>query len=298
MLLDRRVAAFMAAAREGSFAKAASVLYLSSVAVMNQVNSLEAEVGAALFERSSRGVVLTSAGKLFHTRIEAIERQANRASEEARAVAGSGKVLVRVGSSMMRPATFLTSVWQRSEALRGRFTLQILPFDDNDFSERWLASVLGNAFDCVTSPYDVRGWYERFLVVKLAEEPFRVAVPFEHELAALPSLRVEDLHGRELVVPPRVSPIVDCMCRSLEEEHAQIRIRELPHLYTSDTFMENAGELVLSRDSFAPMSPAFRTLAVDWTFTTPTGAIFPASCEPGVAEFAVALRQVAGNEFN
>lgn len=296
MLLDRRVAAFLAAAREGSFARAASSLYLSPVAVMNQVNSLEAEVGAPLLARSSRGVALTSAGKLFQARAEAIERQAARAAEEARAAAASGKVLVRVGSSMMRPATFLASVWQRSEALRCRFTLQILPFDDNVFSERWLASVLGCAFDCVTSPYDVRGWYDRFRIIKLAEEPFRVAVPYEHKLAGLPSLRTEDLHGHELVVPPRVSPIVDGMCRSLEKDHPQIRIRELPHLYTSDTFMENAGELVLSRDSFKPMSPGFRTLAVDWGFTTPTGAIFPANCEPGVAEFAEALQAAAGVE--
>ena len=48
---DKLLAAFITAAERGSFAKAAESMLLTSASVMNQINALEAEVGARLFER-------------------------------------------------------------------------------------------------------------------------------------------------------------------------------------------------------------------------------------------------------
>lgn len=54
--------AFEAAARLGSFALAADELGVSPGAVTAHVKTLEAALGSALFERTARGVALTSAG--------------------------------------------------------------------------------------------------------------------------------------------------------------------------------------------------------------------------------------------
>ena len=54
---------FLAVAETGSFTKASEQLYLSSTAIMNQINALEKNLGFKLFKRSAKGVVLTEAGK-------------------------------------------------------------------------------------------------------------------------------------------------------------------------------------------------------------------------------------------
>jgi LysR family glycine cleavage system transcriptional activator len=56
---------FDAAARLGSFAKAAAALFLTESAISHQVRSLESELGQPLFRRVGRSVVLTDAGKDF-----------------------------------------------------------------------------------------------------------------------------------------------------------------------------------------------------------------------------------------
>lgn len=59
------IRAFEAAARLGGFARAADELGVSHAAVSRHVRNLEAELGAALFERHARHVALTGEGALF-----------------------------------------------------------------------------------------------------------------------------------------------------------------------------------------------------------------------------------------
>jgi len=80
--------AFEAAARHGSFKRAASELAVTPTAVSHQIRALEQQVGFALFERRTRQVVLTESGaKLypvlrdgFDAFAEVIERLTRRRS--------------------------------------------------------------------------------------------------------------------------------------------------------------------------------------------------------------------------
>jgi len=57
--------AFLEAANRGSFRQAADALYLSQPSVSARVQTLESEVGVALFHRTARGVRLTDMGRTF-----------------------------------------------------------------------------------------------------------------------------------------------------------------------------------------------------------------------------------------
>ncbi|MCK9518115.1 MAG: LysR family transcriptional regulator [Dehalococcoidia bacterium] len=57
--------AFIAAADCGSFSRAAELLGVAQPSLSNRIQSLEREVGQALFERMGRGVKLTDAGRAF-----------------------------------------------------------------------------------------------------------------------------------------------------------------------------------------------------------------------------------------
>ena len=57
--------AFLEAASRGSFRRAAYALYLSQPSVSARIQTLEDEVGVALFHRTTRGVRLTNMGQVF-----------------------------------------------------------------------------------------------------------------------------------------------------------------------------------------------------------------------------------------
>lgn len=48
-----------------NFSKAAEALYISQPSLTYQIQSLETEIGFAVFERSAKGTILTPAGKQF-----------------------------------------------------------------------------------------------------------------------------------------------------------------------------------------------------------------------------------------
>ncbi len=83
------IEAFVGVVSAGSFAGAAEALGLSASAVTRRVQALEARLSAQLFQRSTRRVALTEAGRLYHERVGAIPGALAEASEAARE-AGAG----------------------------------------------------------------------------------------------------------------------------------------------------------------------------------------------------------------
>ncbi|MCA9710020.1 MAG: LysR family transcriptional regulator, partial [Myxococcales bacterium] len=67
---------FLAVQRGGSLAKAGAALRLDATTVGRRLSNLEAQLGARLFDRTSRGFVLTAAGLRLLPRAEGIEREA------------------------------------------------------------------------------------------------------------------------------------------------------------------------------------------------------------------------------
>lgn len=64
-MFDGRFETFIKVAECGSFTKAAEDLYITPTAVMKQINALEKQLGAILFDRTNHGLRLTKAGESF-----------------------------------------------------------------------------------------------------------------------------------------------------------------------------------------------------------------------------------------
>src|ERR1700712_19784 len=75
----RQLRAVSPVAASGSVAKAADSLFRVSSAVARAIAELEETLGAVLFERHSRGMVLTSYGECVLVRAHRIEREFDEA---------------------------------------------------------------------------------------------------------------------------------------------------------------------------------------------------------------------------
>ena len=110
------IRAFEAAARQGSFARAADELGVSHAAVSRHVRNLEAELGVALFERHARHVALTGEGSLFARMAADSLANLEVGAGRLRRGAGRGTVVLDVESDL---ATRWLLPLLTEEALRG-----------------------------------------------------------------------------------------------------------------------------------------------------------------------------------
>ena len=94
----RELRSFVAVARTGSFSRAAETLYLGQPAVSQHVRRLEAELGLALFARTTRAVVLTDAGQAFLPRVQRALAELDGGVAEIDEVRGLLRGHLRIGA--------------------------------------------------------------------------------------------------------------------------------------------------------------------------------------------------------
>jgi len=80
--VDRNLKAFLAVARAGNLTAAADKIGLTQPALTKTIRRVELDFGAKLFERTTRGMFLTPAGKLLLERSERIEMHYSQGKEE------------------------------------------------------------------------------------------------------------------------------------------------------------------------------------------------------------------------
>lgn len=95
----RQLRYFTVLASELSFTRAAARLHMSQPPLSYQIANLETELGARLFERTSRSVVLTEAGKALLPHAQAVLQRLEQARGDVRRTAQGLEGSVRVGLS-------------------------------------------------------------------------------------------------------------------------------------------------------------------------------------------------------
>lgn len=104
---------FIAVADAGSFTRAAEKLYISSTAVIKQINTLEAYLDVPLFERLHRGLLLTEAGKVYYRDAKYMVQYAKDARERARNVMKEKGSVLRIGVSPITPPHIVDDLWEQ-----------------------------------------------------------------------------------------------------------------------------------------------------------------------------------------
>lgn len=288
--------AFIQVIDAGSFSKAAEKLYLSSTALMKQMNVLEAHIGVQLLIRTNHGIRATDAGKSFYYDAKFLLQYSEKAMVRARQAANKNPYTIRIGTSMLNPCNVLLDVWNNISTTYPQFKMKIVPFDDD--AESWPAvyRTLGKDFDVMVGAYERANGPDSFQDLKLGEYRFCVAVSREHPLAKKEMLSVPDFYGERLVmIKPGTSPLIDEIRGYLVTEHQEIQIKDTPHQYTIDVFnrCEESGAVLLTLDGWKDVHPSLVTIPVDWEYTIPYGMLYPLKPSNSVQLFLRAIQETA-----
>lgn len=184
----------IAAADYGSFRRAAAALGVRESAISRRIRELEERVGAALFVRSSSGVILTQAGEQFVQRGRKALTEIGLARTEATAIRRGDDGQIRIGIFSSLASGFLSDL---IEAFGNRHTAVRLTFIDGNPAEH-VAAIRRHKLDIafITGAADWPGcerqqfWTERVYVV----------LPTGHPLDGEEEVAFAELAGEVFIV--------------------------------------------------------------------------------------------------
>lgn len=212
----RHLRYFVAVAEELSFTRAAERLHIGQPPLSQQIQALEHDVGAQLFDRNKRRVLLTAAGKLFLADARRVLALAEQAKETARRAQRGEAGELRVGFTFSTPFTPLFAKVVRR--YRQQYPGVLLTFHEMATLPQ-LARLAARELDLgfVRSVSDALP--DAVTLTPLREDPLRLVLPADSPLAHQATVALKDLEGLPFVVFPKdagtgIHPQIFRLCRA------------------------------------------------------------------------------------
>jgi DNA-binding transcriptional LysR family regulator len=191
----RHLRYFVAVAEEQSFTRAAERLWIAQPGLSQQIRALERELGVRLFERLSRGVVLTEPGRIFLEKA----RLAIAAADEALATgrdAGAGLIgHLRLGLSTLARTELWPLLIGAFHASRPQIDVTVVEAE----SDTLLRDLRDGRLDAAIVLGPVKQ-QTKLRWTRLEERRVVVALSERHPLAGRARIAAEDLHGEVVAV--------------------------------------------------------------------------------------------------
>lgn len=187
-----RCRAFVAAARSGSFSRAAEELHYTTSAVSQLITALEEDLKVPLFLRSRRGVTLTADGERLYPSIYNLVRQEEKIYETAAEICGLIVGEIRISAFYSICSTWLPELIVRFQE---RYPGVRLHIDDSIRGYVMDALSTGRAdVGFLSDHHDFTGEW-----VELELNPMVAVVSPQSPYAALPAFPVEECERAPII---------------------------------------------------------------------------------------------------
>lgn len=283
---------FITVADCGSFSKAAEHLYISSTAIMKQMNSLESHLDLKLIERTPTGIHLTPAGEIIYKDAKFMIDYSKKSIASANAAASAYDTTFCVGTSLLNPAKPFMDLWYRVNKDFMEYKLHLVPFEDNHEGILSEIEQLGEKFDFLIGICDSREWLSRCAFLPLGKYKKMIAVSREHSLAQKSIIDITDLYGQTLMMVQRGdSGTNDFIRNDLEKNHPAIHIEDTPRFYDMTVFNRCAetGNVLLTTECWQDVHPGLASIPVNWDYSIPYGLLYSSDAPDDVIRFVDAV---------
>lgn len=275
-MYNPQIETFVKVAEAGSFSKASEKMYISTTAVIKQINLLEKELDLSLFVRTHRGLTLTKAGESLYKDAKYIIEYSKDAIARAKQAMAEANDKIRIGVSPMTPADFLWEMQAKIAKQIPNLKFQLVPFNNTPEKAREILQNLGKNIDIVAGIYDEAFLKSRECVaLNLSMEPIYVAVSVRHRLATKDRLDINDLSGEEvMLIEQGWNTYIDVLRQDISNYYPQINIVDFS-FYSMDIFnqCENNNRILTVIDRWVNTHPLVKVIPVDWQYKVPFGLL-------------------------
>lgn len=185
---------FLAVATELNFSRAAKRLNMTQPPLSRQIQLLEHQLGVELFDRTTRSVVLTAAGRRFFIEAQDLLQRAHVAMLNAQKMSQGNIGSVNISFVASAVYAFLPMVVARGKERYPHIDISLKEMTTGEQFEalRLRQSDIG----LVRAPSALTGVSSEILV----SEPFVLAVPRQHELATLSDITIAHLDKQPFIM--------------------------------------------------------------------------------------------------
>lgn len=273
--MDDQLKTFIEVANDQSFNKAASVLFISTPAVIKQINALEDRIKVKLFDRTHNGVTLTKSGKSFYQDALKLLAAYNQSIDRAQTVSNQKKV-IKIGAGPLATGAQTSNIWAEIGKKHPELTFDFIPCacalgDYNEF-----LSGIGEVFDLVSSVYDKQVLKKYHLqALELNTTPLKLSVPITNPLSKKDNLTLNDLDNQTVALPKKGK--FDCFdkARTFLEQNSNIHIKTIPGFDMNIINQCVSNNWILcSTEDWQTVHPLLESKNIDWNCTAPYGIIY------------------------
>ena len=176
---ERQLKSFLLAAELKSFSKAAESSFISTSALIGQINLLEKDLGFPLFNRSYHGITLSPSGKVFYSAAKDILDRYETAVRKGRALSISESPSLSVSCPYLQFPEFLTDAYLDCQS---RFPMISVSFIHSSFETQFEKILKGQADLSFTAEPD-EAFMKGLVFTALAADTYSFCMNPGHPLA-------------------------------------------------------------------------------------------------------------------
>lgn len=291
-MYNHQLDTFIRTADLGSFGKAGEALYISSTAVIQQINLLENLCGFRLFVRSNHGVKLTPAGRSLYEDAKTLIRFSEDALQKAKLLAESSESTLRIGTSLLYKCRMLPDLWPKVNEIQPDLRIEIRPMKEYE-NRTTVFSRLGLDFDLFEGIY-ASAWEGSCRFLELERTPICCGVSRNHRLAKASELSMRDLSGEVLVMPIKgVSKELDAFREKVLTDYPSAKIIDSSY-YGVDTFAmcEMNSYILITQPVYEDIHPNLITISLETDISMPYGLVYANEPTAAAQKFINAVQKL------
>ena len=273
---------FLAVCDAGSFTAAAQVLYITPSAVVQQINTLERDLGVKLLSRGKSGTAPTPAGEYLRSAGLDYIRRSEDIRRELLSIASSDHQIC-IGTSLFEKCRLLYNLWVLFSAREKHFEIQMVNIV--------MGQTIPAKTDLIESVNSGVAWMPDWDFLKICDVPFGFAVPEGHPLSRQETISPQQLQGETVMsLDQGTSPLTQSVLGALRSLGVNIEYPSAPGQFMlwEPSFKKH---ILLVPVCWGDILLNMKVVRCAWSCTIPYGIFYRRTPTPDASHFLDFIRE-------
>lgn len=221
---------FVYVAEEGSFNKAASLLYISSVAVKKQMDQLEKQLGITLFNKTNAGTTLNDAGKELYDFTKKYIEESDNEIFYLKDKYSSNILNINIANPLIEDNSIKKIIFSKIKNMK--YNIKINPYIPFNNKEEKIIDILNEDNDFIIAAYS-KSINSKLEFVPIKKFKMTCVVFKDDKLSKKKALNLENLNNKNIYLWRNdIYQVSDDIRRDLINLNLSIPISKIPYIST------------------------------------------------------------------